>query len=160
MKDLRITETKQSDIENIQNLWADGEVMTYVGFPNGLKQTKDQMLTWYKWIENHRPLINHYSIYEGKVYCGETFYHINPKDHKASLDIKLYKHARGKGIAFKALSYAIFEAFKHGADVVWVDPHKDNHKALVLYEKLGFIRKEHPASDENSNVIYMEKKED
>ncbi|AUD64643.1 hypothetical protein BK011_02725 [Tenericutes bacterium MZ-XQ] len=161
MKQLKITETQQKDITNIQTLWADGEVMTYVGFPDGLKQTKDQMLNWYEWIDKHRPLVNHYSIYKDNVFCGETFYHINPNDHKASLDIKLHKHARGKGIAFIALSYAIDKAFMQGADIVWVDPHKDNHKALLLYEKLGFKVKEHITSKEHQDALYMEKtKED
>jgi len=45
------------------------------------------------------------------------------------LDIKLFRFARGRGIATKALSHAIEEAFRNGAQIVWVDPDPQNAKA-------------------------------
>ena len=75
------------------------------------------------------------------------------------MDIKLFRFARGKGIATKALSFAIEEAFKNGAEKVWVDPNPNNIKAIALYERLGFVRTQMPeylTSEEGVTSIYME----
>ena len=34
-----IKETTREDIKNVQRLWADGDVMRFVGFPDGLHET-------------------------------------------------------------------------------------------------------------------------
>ena len=34
---LEIKESTAADVKNIQRLWADGDVMRYVGFPEGLQ---------------------------------------------------------------------------------------------------------------------------
>ena len=163
--DIVISETKESDLENVLTLWNDGDVMKYVGFPNGLGEKMDSMIRWFKWIEKNKPRVRHYSIYAGGLgYCGEAFYSIDPAHgFRASLDIKLFSAARGKGIAARALSHAIDEAFENGAQNVWVDPNPANLKALALYEKLGFINKDMPDSlrgTEMSDVdfipVYME----
>ena len=33
---ISVKETTKADIPNVQRLWADGDVMKYVGFPDGL----------------------------------------------------------------------------------------------------------------------------
>ena len=142
---IEIKETRIEDIENVKKLWGDGEVMKFVGFPEGLQESIEEMKEWYKWIEEGRPLLNHYSIFEDGIYCGESFYSIDSKhDNSASVDIKIFPFARGRGIATKALTYAISQAFLNGASKVWVDPHPENLKAIALYERLGFVRKEMP----------------
>lgn len=91
---ITIKESTTEDIKNIQELWANGDVMKYIGFPDGLHETE--------------------------------------------------------------------EAFKNGAEVLWVDPHPDNDKAISLYQRLGFIAKEMPehviALGEDPHVYrYMER---
>lgn len=156
-----IRETTENDLSDIQRLWADGDVMKFVGFPEGLQQTDKEMARWYQWINTARPRVNHYSVFDNGIYCGESFYEIDP-DHgnAAALDIKLFSFARGKGIAAKALSYAMEQAFQNGASKVWVDPNPSNEKALALYTRLGFARKPMPAyllQDEAPTSIYMER---
>ena len=158
---IEIKETGIADIKNVQRLWADGDVMRFVGFPDGLRQTDEAMQAWFRWIDSGRPARNHYSIFADGVYCGEAFYEIDKShDNRAALDIKLFRFARGRGIAAKALSYAVKEAFGHGAEIVWVDPVPDNTKAIALYERLGFQRQEMPAhltpQGEGPSSIYME----
>ena len=103
---ITIKESTAKELDNVKALWADGDVMKFVGFPDGLLQTDDEMKVWLDWIESERPKVNHYSIFDGSVYCGETFYSIDSKHgNSASMDIKLFGFARGKGIAAKALSY-------------------------------------------------------
>ena len=156
-----VKETTEKDLANVRQLWADGDVMKFVGFPEGLQETDESMSRWFGRIVASRPAVNHYSIFDNGVYCGETFYRIDAQqDNSASLDIKLFRFARGKGIATTALSYAIGEAFKNGANKVWVDPNPDNAKAIALYERLGFERKPMPAhlvEDGGSASIYMER---
>ena len=158
---ITIKETTAKELDNVKALWADGDVMKFVGFPDGLLQTDDEMKAWLDWIESERPQVNHYSIFDGSVYCGETFYSIDSKHgNSASMDIKLFGFARGKGIAAKALSYAIEQAFENGAEKVWVDPNPNNEKALALYKRLGFVQKPRPeylAEDENIASVYKEK---
>ena len=155
-----VKETTVNDLVNVKQLWADGDVMKFVGFPEGLHETDESMKKWFSRIETSRPNVNHFSIFDNDVYCGETFFSIDVKqDNSAALDIKLFKFARGKGIATIALSYAIEEAFKSGANKVWVDPNPDNVKAIALYERLGFERKPMPEyliGDEDITSIYME----
>lgn len=158
---IEIRETRAEDVKNVQRLWADGDVMRFVGFPDGLHQTDEDMLVWFRWIDSNRPSVNHYSIFEDGVYCGETFYEIDAEHaYSAAMDIKLFAFARGRGIAGKALSHAIRQAFENGAELVWVDPVLQNAKAIALYERLGFVRKEMPAylrrPGETPDSVYME----
>ena len=157
---IEIKETTINELDHIQRLWADGDVMRFVGFPDGLHQTSEKMKAWFRWIESNRPLLNHYSIFEDGSYCGESFYEIDAEHQSAALDIKLFGFARGRGIAAAGLSYAIKEAFRHGAEIVWVDPNPENTKAIALYQRLGFQQKAYPeyliSGKEEQNAIYME----
>ena len=75
------------------------------------------------------------------------------------MDIKLLPHARGKGIAFAGLSYALNQAFTAGnAKAAFVDPDPNNKSAIKLYECLGFHqtnRAEH-LEDPGCPYLYME----
>ena len=162
---IEIRETSAEDLENVRRLWADGDVMRYVGFPDGLHHTDEEMRDWLKWITANSPDIKHYSVYEDCVYCGEAFYEIDREhDSSAALDIKLFRFARGRGIASQALSYTIEEAFRNGAESVWVDPVPQNEKAIALYSRLGFRRKEMPehllTPGKEPVSVYMELRED
>ena len=158
---ITIRETTAADLSSIQALWADGDVMQFVGFPQGLHESDERMANWFARLSSARPTKNHYCIFEDGVYCGETFYSIDVSHgHSAAMDIKLFSFARGRGIATKALDFAIQEAFKNGAKKVWVDPNPDNKKAIALYERLGFERKPFPdylKGDYDIPSVYMER---
>lgn len=112
---IEVRETTVEDVGNVQRLWADGDVMKFVGFPNGLVETDESMKNWFRWIEKGRPGLNHFSVFEDGKYCGESFYNIDAERKSAALDIKLFGFARGRGIAAAGLSHAIKEAFRNGA---------------------------------------------
>ena len=157
---ITIKESTYEDIKNIQGLWADADVMKYV-WPGGLQETEEGVREWLNGYILARPKSNHYSIFEDGKYCGETAYGIDEANHCAAMDIKLFSFAWGRGIATKALTHAMEEAFKNGAETLWVDPHPANSKAIALYERLGFVRKEMPehviAMGEDPNrFAYME----
>ena len=143
--DVEIRATGKADLEDVRRLWADGEVMKFVGFPEGLKKTPEEMVTWLEWIASERPLTEHYSVFYHGQYCGETFYSIDRAGGRAALDIKLLPFARGKGVAAAALRFSIAQAFKNGANKCYVDPDPANERALALYRRVGMTQKEMPA---------------
>lgn len=158
---LVIRETAFGDLPRVRRLWADGEVMRFVGFPEGLHRTEAEMDAWLRRIEAERPNADHYSIYEDGRYCGESFYRIDPVHRSAVVDIKLFPFARGRGIGTAGLSHAMDAAFHAGAEKVWVDPHPENAKAIALYRRLGFVPKPFPAhllsGGEAPHSVYMER---
>ena len=85
---ITIKESTREDMKNIQRLWADGDVMKFVGFPEGLHETDEALLAWLDELDTARPGANHYSIYDDGEYCGETNYAIDGRSGTASLDIK------------------------------------------------------------------------
>ena len=162
---IEIKETTVEELKNVQRLWADGDVMKFVGFPEGIRETDENMQKWIQWTVENRPRINDFSIFEDGVYCGEASYEIDEEHKSASLDIKLFAFARGRGIATKALSFAIKEAFENGAETVWVDPNPENVKALALYDRLGFVQKEMPQhviemGEDPDAYVYLELKKE
>ena len=98
---IEIKQKTAEDLKNVQRLWADGDVMRFVGFPDGLLQTDEDMQDWYRWVKSGRPQFDHFSVFEDGVYCGETNYCIDRETRSASLDIKLFKFARGRGTSKK-----------------------------------------------------------
>lgn len=158
MEENRITlkETGPEDLDNIQALWNNGDVMAYVGFPEGLGICSMKVEAWFEVLGRDRSS-RHYSIYiEDIGYCGETWYGIDAVHGLAALDIKLMPGAQGRGIAEYALSFSIEEAFSNeGVTSVYVEPQKDNAKAWKLYEKLGFVPRERPDFLEPSET-YLE----
>lgn len=162
---INVKETTIEDIKNVQRLWADGDVMRFVGFPDGLHETDEAMQQWLEGLNAARPTQNHFSIYEDGKYCGEAGYGLDKEHGSAWLDIKLFGYARGRGIATQAISHAMEGAFKNGAKVVWVDPDPQNTKAIALYERLGFKQKNMPeyiialGEDPTTNVYFERCKE-
>jgi RimJ/RimL family protein N-acetyltransferase len=142
---ITIRKTKKDDLGQLQSLWNEGEVMKYVGFPHGLRMTFEEMTLWYERL-SQKEYTTHYCIFEEDLgFVGETFFSL-VKDHEiAMLDIKLLEKARGKNIAYTALSYAIDQAFDSTpAKKVYVDPNPENIPAWKLYLRLGFESKPRP----------------
>lgn len=154
--ELKIVETSEIDLDHIVSLWNDGDVMYYVGFPDGLGVDKEGLKKNWLTKVNQNHLVKHYSIYHKTIgYCGETYYRVED-DLSCALDIKLLADARGKNIAYRALKYAIEQAFEVGkANLVFVGPNKKNDKAIKLYKRLGFIKKQHPDPKYRDTHLYM-----
>ena len=152
--------TEREDLIHVQRLWADPDVMHFVGFPEGLQEAMEYLEhEWLPWVQNP-PKRQHYSVYHEDTYCGEAFYDVDETGY-ACMDIKLLPDARGKGIATFALSHALDQAFLMGGAVAaWVDPNPENTKALQLYERLGFRPAQRPdhLEDPGCPYVYMEVK--
>jgi len=153
---IRIKETDQSDLQNVMQLWNNGQVMFYAGFPRGLGVTIERLQQWLIGV-NQDIFSRHYSIYAENIgYCGETFYDIDRRHDLARLDIKLLPKAQDKGIAAYAFSHVIDQVFSNNlATKAYADPHPDNKKASKLCAKLGFVSKPRPEFLEKGPT-YME----
>jgi len=153
---ITIRETNENNFQDPMNMWNDGEVMTFVGYPTGLNMTLDKISFWLKTVRE-KPYTKHYSILDrDKGFMGETFFSYVKTDDPAIIDIKLIKAARKQNIATKALSFALDQLFLNTtAQVACVDPNRENQPALKLYRKLGFIQKAE-RQYEDMHVIYME----
>ena len=161
--------TDENDLENLMELWNNGETMCFVGYPNGLGYSVDDMKKWYHSIGKNKKF-KHISIYTNDLgYCGETGYGLEENEYflngNCGIDIKLLPKAMGKGIAEYALRKIIKEMmlYKEKYVSIWVDPNKENIKAINLYKKLGFLKKEFPQflkdlGEDNGKCYYMELK--
>lgn len=94
---ITIRESSAADLKNIQRLWADGDVMRFVGFPEGRHETDENLTSWLNWLRTARPGNNHYSIYEGSEYCGETSYFIDEASGSA-VESAARKQKRRSGV--------------------------------------------------------------
>lgn len=134
---LRFLKTQERDLESLVQLWNDGDVMKFVGFPQGLDYNMEKATRWLENI-NQKENTMHYSIYDKETFLGELFYSYKDGE-KAIVDIKLMPGARGKNVGFQGFCFLLDQLFKNTlAEIVTVDPHKDNLKAIRLYEKCGF----------------------
>ena len=156
MTEILVRETTKDDLQNLMELWNTGEVMEFVGFPNGLNVNYTDVEKWFDSL-NGKSNSKHYSIYNALgEYCGETYYSINETHKIAELDIKLNLKARGKGIAFTALLNTLDVIFDNkNCDKAYVEPQIGNKNAWKLYEKIGFKSTERPDFLE-PNEIYLE----
>jgi RimJ/RimL family protein N-acetyltransferase len=160
-----IKETDETDLQNIMNLWNNTETMQYV-WPGGIGCDIKYVKNCIERIKNDGG--KHFSIYtDENKYCGETGYGIkNIEDENSGLEIKLLPEVQGKGIAEYVLHFIIkqiknLNEEKYFCNRVWVDPHKENEKALKLYNKLGFKETNFPKyllMEDDGNHIYMELK--
>ena len=60
---ITIKESTYEDIKDIQSLWADRDVMRYIGYPEGLHETEEAVKEWLDRFLTSKPKENHYSIF-------------------------------------------------------------------------------------------------
>ena len=149
-----IRETEKRDLENIRMLWKNGDVMMYVGFPDGLEMSREDMADWLADMEAGRPAMAHFSIYDGESYLGEAFYGLNG-EMNAELDIKLLPEVSEEA-ADEALAGVVERAFKAGAEAVCASISPLNERAARLFERGGLIKKEMPETIRMPGFVYYE----
>lgn len=142
---LTIRSTTRADLADLAALWGDGEVMRWVGFPEGLRYDEPELERWLAAIVAS-PDRRHFVIRDAEEFCGELFYAVERDTGRAALDVKLVPAAQGRGIATAALSWLIdvvFEA-EPEVDAVWTEPWPENEPAQRLYARCGLEPKPRP----------------
>jgi RimJ/RimL family protein N-acetyltransferase len=143
---LVIRETTAADLPDLEALWADGEVMRYVGFPEGIHHGEDDLRHWLERLQAS-PDCRHFVVHDDEVgFCGELFYRIHERG-RVELDVKLRPAARGRGVATEALSRLVDHVFATvpEAELVYVEPVPENVAAHRLYARCGLEPGERPA---------------
>ena len=138
--------TEKKDLKNILNLWNNGDVMKWVGFPEGLNISVEKIQEWFSSVQKSE-LANHYVVFnKNNLFCGELFYMKNIEHKRAGLDIKFLLESQGKGLATEAFNIFIDFIFKkeEKIDAVWTEPSKNNMAARGLYARCGLSEKERP----------------
>jgi len=138
--------TGPEDLPDLMALWNDGEVMRWVGFPEGLGYGAEDMAAWWRAVSVD-PDSHHFAIRRAEGdFCGEVYYQMERPARRAALDIKLCSWAQGFGIATSALGMLIGVVFadEPEVDAVWVEPSPGNLAARRLYERCGLQPRPRP----------------
>ena len=144
MTSITLKPTSADDLSFLQDLWNDGRVMQWVGFPNGVGVTEEAINKWYDQRVS-LPHFHHFIVLdEYEKRCGEV--HFDLVGAYAGLDIKLCIEVQGKGIATRALSAVIDKAFEFSdaCEYVWTEPSLVNTAARRLYTRCGLSESPRP----------------
>jgi RimJ/RimL family protein N-acetyltransferase len=144
--EVTLRSTRDADLFELIALWNDGEVMKWVGFPDGLRYDRARAERWLNWLRTGADLY-HFVVHAPAVgFCGEAFCRMDRERRRASLDIKFIPRARGKGRSRAALLALIEWVFRSQpeADCVWTEPHPPNLAARTLYYGCGLRPAERP----------------
>ena len=120
---LRIRPTGEGDLADLGRLWNDGEVMRWVGFPDGPGYDEQALRRWLDAtdVDPHR---HHFVVHDRELgFCGE-----------------------GHGIATARLSWLIDRIFATEPDVdaVWTEPWPENRASRALYARCGLVESDRP----------------
>jgi RimJ/RimL family protein N-acetyltransferase len=138
--------TSEEDLPSLVALWNDGDVMRWVGFPQGLGYDDGKAAKWLAAVRGH-PDRFHFSAYGRDVgFCGEVYCAVDRVHRRAGLDIKFVQGARGGGRSRDALLTLIDWVFAEieDADAVWTEPSEENLAARTLYYSCGLRARERP----------------
>jgi SAM-dependent methyltransferase/RimJ/RimL family protein N-acetyltransferase len=146
-KRVTLRSTEKADLPALLSLWNDGDVMRWVGFPDGLGYDEAKITGWLARIQEDRDSY-HFAVYEAEIgFCGEAFCRLDRTHRRGSLDIKFVPKARGSGRSRDALQTLIrwvFESLEQ-ADAVWTQPSEENLAARTLYYSCGLRPAPRPA---------------
>ena len=143
---LTVRQTTAADLDDVGRLWANGEVMRWVGFPDGLHYDEEELRRWLAWV-GESPDRRHFIVLDDEVgFCGEVFSDVDREARRAALDVKLLPAARGRGIATAALAWLVDLVFESEPDVelVWTEPWPENEAAQRLYARCGLSSRARP----------------
>ena len=153
---VRLRPTQLEDLKFLQALWNDGEVMRYVGYPQGLGIDDRGIWEWFERLERHRGVDREHWIIENErgEPIGEAYYKAEREycgfraERMAQIDLKLAQSFWGQGYATDALRTLIRHLFVRDFETIVVSPNLANAAALKLYRRLGFKQKNRFRSEE------------
>ncbi|MEE9552892.1 MAG: GNAT family N-acetyltransferase, partial [candidate division Zixibacteria bacterium] len=124
----------------LQSLWESGEVMKYVGFPNGLGWSAEKHEKNWKRISADRENIYLALEDENGRFLGEAMLAAPDQDNVCAHDLKLLPEYWGKGLAKEAWEEMLAAGVRRWPGTKSeVTPSVENGRALRLYRSLGFV---------------------
>jgi RimJ/RimL family protein N-acetyltransferase len=158
---VRLQSTREVDLPELTALWNNGEVMQWVGFPNGLGYTPEKSAKWLDGF-NKSPHMYHFSArtMDGE-FLGELACNLDTANRRAGLDIKFVPQAQGRGLSRDALLTLIDWVFRTlpEADAVWTEPRTGNLAAQTLYYSCGLRPTHRPPGMHEADSYWERRKE-
>ncbi len=157
---LQLTSTRGQDLPDLIALWNDGEVMRWVGFPNGLGYTAEKAAAWLEGVRTSSRSYHFCARAGTGEFLGEVFCKVDDGSRRAGLDIKFVQAARGRGLSRDALLTLIDWIFRDlpGVDAVWTEPGAGNLAAQTLYYSCGLRPTERPAGMHKADSYWERRK--
>ncbi|MFC1521169.1 GNAT family N-acetyltransferase [Elusimicrobiota bacterium] len=136
---IRKAEPLPSDVDLLYSVWTNPQVMKNVGFPQGLKTTKEKILSD---IKNHDDTeFSQYLIVEAKAgneLIGECKLMLPDKEGVSETDVKLLPKYWGKGYGTEIKKGLICYLFKNtDCSAVQATPNKGNIASVKMQEAVG-----------------------
>ncbi|MCD4655767.1 GNAT family N-acetyltransferase, partial [bacterium] len=141
-KRLLIKPAEISDAGTIVNLWNDPDIMTQVGFPEGLGVSDDDICSKLQ----SKPagmldFILSVRLAESGCTIGQAIMHAPTTDGIGSTDIKLLKKYQGKGFGSEVKQALIDYLFENtSCHAVEGSPNLSNTASIRMQEAVGAIR--------------------
>jgi len=146
-RQVRLRSTCEADLPELIRLWNDGEVMRWVGFPDGLGYTPEKAARRLIGMNGSADRWHFCVLAKDGEFLGEAFCHLDRDHRRAGLDIKFLPAARRRGLSRDALLTLIDWIFRAlpEADAVWTEPRSDNLAARTLYYSCGLRSTDRPS---------------
>lgn len=141
-KRLIIRAANLADIDLYYELWTNPQVMHFVGFPRGLRITREEIATRLERqpeAEFERLLV--VTLKTGTNAIGECLMHRPDPDGVAEPDVKLLPEFWGRGYGFEVWEGLVAHLFEQtGCRVVQSTPNVENTASINMMEKAGMVR--------------------
>ncbi len=137
-RELTIRSAVPDDAEILTAWWNDGAVMAHAGFPNGLGTTAERVRAQIR--RNESGVSELLIVLCGGVPIGEMNYRSESKA-SAEIGIKLcVSSMQNRGLGKRLLALLLEQLFELGFRTIRLDTNPNNHRAMHVYETLGFRR--------------------
>lgn len=131
----RTSRERRSDFES---LWETGEVMKYVGYPEGLNWSRQQYDNFWKTLNNRNFILLAVEDRKGD-FLGEAKLSFPDEDNCCNHDVKLLPEYQGKGYGRETWMLLLELSRRRWPEsTLEVTPSADNDVAIELYRSLGF----------------------
>ncbi|MDD3803617.1 MAG: GNAT family N-acetyltransferase [bacterium] len=126
-----------ADADFISSLWQNGDVMKFVGFPEGIKESPENIIRITK--ERIKKGTEHHLIIERKgKSIGEALIRYDKKDKFAETDVKLLPKYQGRGYGIEVKRVLLMWIFKNtDARGVKATPNVKNIASIMMQEGVG-----------------------
>jgi RimJ/RimL family protein N-acetyltransferase len=132
---------EEEDLPHLLTWWNNGQIMSSVGFPNGLNLTMEEMKGyWAEWEQDDSGFRKIVCLADGTK-IGETNFHdYKPERKEIQIGLKICRpDLWGKGLGTEALQAMTDYAFLNlGVKRVLVNPARTNKAVIRVNEKCGY----------------------
>lgn len=143
----RLAEPVEEDVELLYSLWTDPRVMVNVGFPTGLRVSREEIMESLKragkgvWSRHLIVVLKRDNPHEGGLPIGEAWMSVLDGDGVAETDVKLLPSQWGHGYGVEVKRGLVDYLFTHSeCTAVKATPNVSNIASIKMQEAVGGVR--------------------